>query len=245
MLVSAPPARLWAAPALLVAAALVPRTAGAQTTPPATPPPAPIVLPRPAEPITLDLGVRLGGAARVGDAPAFSITGRSGVVMGLGVAVAPSPRYAIGLAYEHADLGSEHGEGDLATVDLTRSLDGLWASIRLNLFQNDRVAIGLLLGPGLVWQHVTADVILYGGTAGRPDVYRCSESGTVGLGLRAGLGAEVQLGGGFVLGVDAVADELRLGSDALGTCAPGAGSTALIGGRANLAYRFDVSRYLR
>jgi hypothetical protein len=181
----------------------------------------------------------------VGDAPAFQVAGRTGVVMGLGLAVAPSPRYAIGLAYEHSDLGSEHGQGDLAVVDLTRSLDSLWATVRLTLFRVDRFALGLTLGPGLVWQHVSADVIVYGGTAGIPDVYRCAETGGVGLGLRAGLGAEVHLGGGFFFTADVVADELRLASDPLGACAPGAGSTAVLGGRAGFVHKFDVSRYLR
>ena len=96
-----------------------------------------------------------------------------------------------------------------------------------------------------MWQHVEANVIAYGGTAGIPDVFRCEDTAGAGLGLRAGIGAEVRLGEGFVLSVDAVADELRLSSDPIGTCAPGAGSTAMLGARAGLAYRFDVSRYLR
>jgi opacity protein-like surface antigen len=232
----APIAWLAAASVLLAAGG-----AGAQTGPGEPP----VKLPAPPEPVMLDVGVRFGGAVRLGDAPAFSITQRGGAVLGVGVGVAPSPRWLVGVAYEHTDIGTERGDGDLASVDLSRSLDSVWATVRLNLYQTEHFAIGVSIGPGLVWQHVDANVIVYGGTAGIPDVFRCEDTAGVGLGLRAGVGAEARLGEGFVLSLDAVADELRLSSDAIGTCAPGAGSTALLGARAGLGWRFDVSRYLR
>jgi hypothetical protein len=237
MLASASSARLLAS-VCWVAAALATRAAGAE------PEPAIVLPPRP-EPITLDAGVRLGGNTRLGDAPALPISGRGGVMLGIGVAVAPTPRFAVGLAYEHSDIGSEHGEGDVGVIDVDRSLDSLWASVRLTVFRVDRFAFGVLIGPGLVWQHVDANAIVYGGVAGRPDLFRCTDTGGPGLGLRAGVGIEAHLGGGFHFTLDAVADELRLGSDPIGTCAPGAGSTALLGVRGTLAYRFDVSRVLR
>ena len=52
-----------------------------------------------------------------------SVSSRTGFLIGVGVAVAPSPRFSVGLTYEHAELGSEHGAGDLGTVDVDRSLD--------------------------------------------------------------------------------------------------------------------------
>src|ERR1700689_861707 len=82
---------------------------------PATPlsrEPAVILPPRP-DPVFLELGVRLGGGFRIGDAPSFPITSRTGFLLGVGVAVAPSPRFSVGLAYEHAELGTEHSDGDL------------------------------------------------------------------------------------------------------------------------------------
>ncbi len=268
MPVPAPPAR-FAAAALSLAAALGAGRARAQPVPGAQPvpaaqpvpvaqpvpaaqpvpgvppPPEPVVLPSPPDPVTLDVGVRLGGAFRSGSAPAFSVGTRTGFMMGAGVAIAPSPRFAIGVAYERSGLGSEHGQGDLGIVDVERSLDSLWATLRLSLVRFERVSIGVTLGPGLVWQHAQANVLLYGGTAGRPDVYTCADSGGPGLGLRAGVGAEVRLAGGFYFSLDATADELRLSSDPLGTCAPGAGSTALFGVRGGLSYRFDLTRNLR
>jgi hypothetical protein len=242
---SASPARFVAA-ACQLAVALAAGPADADPAPAVSPSPGPVITqPTQPVPITLDVGVRLGGNARLGDAPASPITARGGAMLGIGVAVAPSPRFAVGLAYEHAAIGSEHGEGDLGVVDIDRALDSLWASIRLTLFRVDRFTFGVFIGPGLVWQTVDANVILYGGVAGRPDLFRCTDTGGPGLGLRAGLGAEANLGGGFYFTLDAVADELRLGSDPIGTCAPGTGSTALLGVRGALSYRFDVSRGMR
>jgi hypothetical protein len=212
---------------------------------PATPASPAIVLPPPPEPILFDVGVRVGGSGRLGDSSSLPIASRGGATVAVGVAIAPSPRYAVGIAYEHGELGTEHGEGDAAILDLDRSMDSLWASVRVSLFRNDRFMLGVLLGPGLVWQHVHASAIVFGGTEGRPDTFACTETSGPGLGLRAGVGAEVKLGGGFFFSLDALIDELRLASDLLGTCAPGAGSTAVLGARAGFAYRFDVSRIVR
>ncbi len=216
--------------------------ASAQTPPQA---PLPVLGEPPPDPITLDVGVRLGGAYRFGDGPAFPITGRSGAIVGAGITLAPSSRWAVALAYERSGLGDEHATGELGDVAVSRTIDAVWASLRLTLFRFDPVAITLTLGPGLAWQHADADVIAFQ-TGTRPDVFRCQESGGPGLGLRAGIGAEVRLGGSVFLSADAVLDNLRLSSDPLGDCAvPGAGSVTLFGGRAAISYRFDVSRYTR
>jgi hypothetical protein len=244
-------ARLVAA-ALSLVTGLAASAAGAQAAPAAPPGPArsegegpPISLPPRPDPVTLDVGVRLGGAVRLGGSPSFPIESRTGSLFGIGVSIAPSPRYAVALAYEHAGLGAEHGQGDLGVVDVDRSLDSLWASVRLTLFRLDRVALAVALGPGLVWQRVDADVIALDPAAFQPTTFRCAEGGGPGLGLRAGLGAEIHLGGGFFFGLDAVIDELRLSGDPLGTCAPGAGSTGVFGVRGGLAYRLDVSGVVR
>jgi hypothetical protein len=225
---------------LSIAVALAPGVAGAEA-----PAAAVAVRQPPRDPVTLEVGLRLGGSYRLGDAPAFSVTGRGAPLLGVGLAVAPSTRFSIGLAYEHAGIGTEHGEGDLGVVDVGRSTDALWGTVRITLFHNDWISLGITLGPGLVWQSVVADVIAYGGAAFQPDVYRCNETGGPGLGLRGAVGVEVRPGGGFFFALDALLDELRLGDSPLGTCAPGAGSTALLGARGSFGYRFDVSRFVR
>src|SRR5262245_35112840 len=138
---SALPARL-AALVLSIAVGLAAGLAGAQPAPatppaPGAPPPPAAAPSAPPEPVTLDVGVRIGGVYRFGGAPAFAVTGRGGPLLGVGLVLAPSSRFSVGLAYEHAGLGSEHGQGDLGVVDLDRSTDSLWASLRLTLFRVD------------------------------------------------------------------------------------------------------------
>ena len=123
------------------------------------------------------------------------------------------------------------------------SLPGAW--VRLTLVRVDRLALAIAIGPGLVWQHEDADVLALDPSFGLPNAFRCAETEGPGLGLRAGLGAEIRLGGGFYFNLDGVVDALRLSSDPIGACAPGAGSTTLVGVRGGFSYRVDVSRYAR
>lgn len=233
--------------AALVASVIVGARAASADTPLAAPPPpepAPVPAPPP-DPVTLDVSLRIGASYRIGDSPSLPITGRFGAMFGAGVAIAPSQRFAIGLAYEHGELGTEHGEGDVGTIDVSRTVDSLWASVRATLWRNERIAIGITLGPGLVWQHVSLNAIVFGNTTWTPTTFNCADTDGPSLGLRAGLGAEITLGNGFYFNLDAMIDELRLSSDIIGTCAPGAGSTATFGVRGGAAYRFDVSRAVR
>jgi len=235
------------AAALAVGAFLAGPAVGAEPLP--LPEPS-VVLPAPAEPVNLDLGLRFGGAFRLGDAPNYPVSSRTGALFGVGVAVAPSPRFALGLAYEHAELGTERGEGTLGSIDVDRTTDALWASVRLTLFRLDPVALAVTLGPGLVWQSEDASLVALDPNFALPSASRCTASDGPSLGLRAGLGAEVHLGGGFFFNLDTVVDALRLSgdtlsSDTLGTCALGAGSTTLVGVRGGFSYRLDVSRYTR
>src|SRR5690348_4704188 len=75
-----------------------PSARSAEAAEPPQPPSAP-------DPIGIDLGVRLGFAYRVGDAPAFSISERAGASFGVSAYVSPRPTYALGLAFEHVGLG--------------------------------------------------------------------------------------------------------------------------------------------
>lgn len=226
---------------LALAVALTSRSAGAQ----APSPPAPWVPPPPPDPVTVDFGLRMGVAARLGAPQNFDLTRGTGYTVGLGVAVAPTRRFAVGIGYEHVDLGAESAAGDLGSVDLTRATDALWATLRLTAFRTERVGLAVSLGPGLVWQSVSADVIVLDGPGSRPFALSCSEGGSPGLGLRAAVGADVLLGSGFWLSADMVFDNLRLTSDVLGDCVQGAGSVSVLGGRVGLAYRFDASRWVR
>lgn len=196
-------------------------------------------------PMRIDVGLHLGGVHRTGDAPAFPITGRAGVSFGVSAYVSPSPRYSFGLAFEHAGLGSERAEGDFGSVDITRDLNVLWAGLRVYLLHTETVSLGLLLGPGLSWQGVNANGLLTPGIGVLPLAYSCAAGDTVNLALRAGLGARIALGSGVSFLADASVDNVRLASDVLGDCAPGAGTVTLLGARVGFGYQFDVTSYVR
>jgi hypothetical protein len=196
-------------------------------------------------PVLIDVGLHLGGVHRFGEAPAFAITGRAGVSFGVSAEVSPSPRYAFGLAFEHAGLGSERAAGDFGSVDLTRDLDVLWAGLRVYLVRTEAVSLGLLLGPGLAWQGVSANGLLTPGIGALPSTFACAAGDAVNLALRAGLGARFALGSGVSFLADVSVDNVRLASAVLGDCAPGAGTVTLLGARVGFGYQFDVTSYVR
>lgn len=193
----------------------------------------------------IDLGLHLGGVYRAGDAPAFPITDRAGVSFGASAFVAPSRRFSFGLAFEHAGLGGEKAEGELGKLTITRDLDVLWAGLRVFMINTQVVRVGLLIGPGLAWQGVRADGLLTPGIGVLPSVYSCAGGASANLALRAGLGAQIALGNGFSFLADASFDNVRLTSDVIGDCAPGAGTVSLIGARVGFGYQLDVTSYVR
>lgn len=219
---------------------LAARTAAAE------PPPAKAsVLPPPPDPITVELGAQVGFVYRIGDGPSFPVAGRAGGTFGLAAAVAPWRRAAIGLGWEHTTVGSERAQGDLADVDVRRSLDVFWASVKLFVVRTEGFGFFLEVGPGLAIQHASADVLLYPQPGTALTTYQCSESGGPGLALRAGLGVEAQIVGGLWFMARTMFDHVQASSGSLGDCVPGAGSLALVGGQLGLAYRHDVTRWVR
>jgi hypothetical protein len=207
--------------------------------------PSPTRTTAPPEPVLIDLGLHLGGVHRAGDSASFPITERGGVSFGASAFVAPSRRFSFGLAFEHAGLGSEKAEGELGSLTITRDLNVLWAGLRANLISNEVLRFGVLIGPGLAWQGVRADGLLTPGIGVSPSAYSCAGGDSANLALRAGIGAQIALGSGFSFLADASFDNVRLTSDILGDCAPGAGTVSLIGGRVGFGYQLDVTSYVR
>jgi hypothetical protein len=197
------------------------------------------------EPVLIDLGLHLGGVYRAGDAPAFAITGRAGAVFGASAYVAPSRRYAIGIGFEHVGLGGEHAEGDFGSAEIAREVNVLWGGVRVDFVHTEAVTLALLIGPGLGWQGVSANGLLTPGIGKLPTAFSCSASDSVNLALRAGLGARIALGSGFSFLADVSFDNVRLGSEVIGDCAPGAGTVSLIGARIGFGYSLDATAYVR
>ena len=206
--------------------------------------PAPAWTPPPS-PVRIDLGLHLGGVYRAGDAPAFPITGRTGAAFGVSAYVEPSRRYAFGLGFEHAGLGREQAAGDFGSVEITRDLNVLWGGLRVHFVSTEAVTLGVLLGPGLAWQGVSANGLFTPGIGKLPTAFSCSAGDSVNLALRAGLGARFALGSGVSFLADVSFDNVRLASEVIGGCAPGAGTVSLIGARVGFGYQFDVTPYVR
>jgi hypothetical protein len=237
------PRRSWAHFAAIsavfsLAALLATRAAGA-----ADPPPTRTTAPP--EPVRIDFGLHLGGVYRAGDAPAFPITDRAGVSFGVSAFLAPSRRFSFGLSFEHAGLGAEKAEGDLGSLTITRDLNLLWAGLRVHLINTDAVRIGIVIGPGLAWQGADVNGVITPGIGALPSAYACSGGDTANLALRAGLGARFMLGSGFSFLVDGSFDNVRLSSDVIGDCAPGAGTVTLIGARMGFGYELDITSFVR
>jgi hypothetical protein len=193
--------------------------------------------------VELDLGAGLGVHHRFGDGPAFPVTARTGLALGAIAELWPSPRWAITLGYEHADLGSERsGVGPGGNVHVERDLNTIWAGLRVAVLDLGPVGLSLALAPGLVWQSADATGTFVG-APGDPFVrtpFACGGSDSADLALRAGVGARIKLGDGLLLTADASLRGYRLTSEPLDECVNGAGTQTAFALVAGFAYRFDT-----
>ena len=194
-------------------------------------------------PITLDIYGILGPSIRVGGAPAFEITRRTGLLAGGGIVFAPFRSFALGLSFEHVDLGSERlGAGEVGSATADRVMNGLWLDLRVHPLRSEDIAVFAGLGVGLGWQLATASRLEDPeGTGRTATLTLCEASDSASLGLRGGAGVEIPIGGGlFVIG-DAWIQNARLSGELLDRCIGGAGTSTLFTLRAGLAYRLDLS----
>jgi opacity protein-like surface antigen len=193
------------------------------------------------------VGLLAGGSLRLDDSQSLETTQRTGIVVGGHLALSPSRWFSVGAAYEHSELSREQTSflpaGDASVV---RRLDTLWANLRVYVLERDGVAPFVDIAPGIAWQSVQASGIGFlGVTTNDAIAFRCKGGAGANLGLRAGLGIEAAATNGLVLSGQMTFDNLRLSSDVLDGCAPGAGSAAVMGLRVGLAYRFDVTPLFR
>ncbi len=202
--------------------------------------------------MTIDLGAGLGGVVRLGDPQYGEVTERAGLTFGAGLLLAPMRAFAVGLAYEHVDLGREtSGVAESGSFSLTRDLNAIWASLRLYPFAGD-VRPFLGLGAGLVWQSADASGT-YASAPFAQTPFTCEGAGEADFGFSLAAGLEAPLTERLFLTGDVSFRAYRLTSDPLEgeeqgytfLCAPGAGSVNAFALRAGVAYRFDVSRYVR
>lgn len=205
---------------------------------------------RPA-PVTLDAAGSLGGLVRVSDSQRLDVTERAGLSFGAGLAVSPAPMFAIGLAYEHADLGQEQsGQGPLGSITVERDLNSLWASIRVFLVPHGDVRPFLGIAAGLAWQSADASgTATFGPDPSSIEPFRCEGRAGASVAFGVAAGVEARLAGQLFLTGDLAFQGYGLSSDPLDDgltlCAPGAGTVNAFALRAGLAYRWDITRVMR
>lgn len=182
-----------------------------------------------------------GGSVRADDAALFNITERFGGNFGLGF-LFRIRSVAFGLSYEYNGLGREDsGVGPYGFVHVTRSLDTVWASLKVNFSGLTWATPYLGIGAGLVWQDATMKgVVLPDGGVSGGIPFACTSSDSASGALRLGTGTAVHLTPKVSLLVDATFDAYRLSSEVMQFCAPGAGATSTIQLRVGLAYHFDI-----
>ena len=189
-------------------------------------------------PYRLDLGVDLGTSRRLDDPPYYQVTQRQGLIFGLGLDLFVSRRVSVGLGYEHLDLDSEDS-GILpgGTVALNRDLNSLWATMRLYPLQTETVGGFLRVGLGAAWQSFELVGAAWSPTnAGQQVGFRCDGSDSLDFGFRGDLGVDVTIAGATRFLGSAGLDYYRLSDSVLSNCAPGAGTSIVLGLRAGLAY---------
>jgi hypothetical protein len=225
-------------PALFTAfVAISPAIAQAEEPSPPPPPSSPRTPPRRE---AVDIGVLLGGAIRLGDAPSFDVRDRGGLLIGAGLSYYLQP-FAVGLAYEHMGFGGELSAiGPLGVVRIGRQLDTLWAFGRVRVQGFESVIPFLQIGAGAVWQAARVDGVALLDIGSGSVTFACSARDSVNAALRFTGGVEMPLGRSVLLGAEASFDAYRLSSDVIDNCAPGAGTASAITLRAGLTYRFDL-----
>lgn len=195
--------------------------------------------------ITIEAGAAFDGAARFpANESARSVEEAIDSTLGIAAWVG-SRRLAFGLAFERIGLGKDHYATDGAgqVLDASYLVDTLWLGGRY-YFSQTRPAVYVTgqVGPALPEARATGTRQSSTPLAAPPSPYQCSDSGTVGVGFAAAIGAEFDVARDFSLLTEAkaTAHALSQSGSAFNGCAPGTG--AAVGGSVGLrlAYRFGL-----
>lgn len=188
-------------------------------------------------PYRLDFFLAGGIGARLDDPPLFTASSRAVPMLEAGLDLFLSERLSFGLHYARLALAPEDS-GVLPTghVRLDRSVDLLWLGLRIDPLQSDAISGYLRLGPGLAWQHLDVRGLAWPAvTPGAQIPVSCGAT-ALGFGIRAAAGVDVVLHDQLRFLAEAGADNLRLTSDVIGGCGPGAGTATVLGLRGGFAY---------
>ena len=191
-----------------------------------------------AKPLRFDIDLYAGGTARFGSSDAAWVS-RGGGLFGLDALYLVKPWVGVGLGYERNLFAAEKRDtGGALYTELNRTMDAPFVLGRFVPWSNELLSFFVQVGVGPTIQHVnasstTARVGSLGGVVLEPETCNASD---VGLGLRAGLGLEVNVSELISLTSQLGLDHHRLSSGMLGSCAVGAGATTLLGGRIGVTF---------
>jgi hypothetical protein len=214
---------------------------------PARAEPPPPVEPGPAAwgfegPYRFEVGVRAGLAQRVDDPPLFEASNSSGLVGGLGIGLEASRHVAFGLAYEHLGLWREQTKVlENGTFRVARRTDTLWLAARLYPLRLDTVGVFVDVSVGPSWQGVSLSGSAWSAiTPGERVPVSCRGSGSTGFALRGRAGIEVAVSERLVARIAPNIDTYRHSDELVGNCAPGAGTTTVVGLLLEFAYGWPL-----
>src|SRR5262249_12276387 len=153
----------------------------------------------------VDVHARFGVVARLGatqPGPGFS--------GGAGAFFAPLTWLAVGATYTHETLQEETP----TDPSITRNLDTLWIDVPVQAPLIGPLQLSLRLAPGVAWHRASAEATM----SFAPNMANqkpsqngpCSENDGPNPALRAGVGADVRLGGPISFVLDAAVDEVRI-----------------------------------
>jgi hypothetical protein len=190
----------------------------------------------------MELGLMVGTGRRLDDAPLFDVTGRQGLMFGVGTSLYLSRRIAIGLDFEHYDLGTEDSgllEGGEVAID--RDLNDLWLSMRLYPLRGDSVGMFVRFGLAAAWQSAELQATLIDPfNPSDTNHVRCEGADSLGFAIRGDLGVDAVLGDGVRIHAGVGFDSYRLSDDVLTACVPGAGTAAVFAVRTGIAYGWPL-----
>jgi len=189
----------------------------------------------------------LGLGSRLNDPPAGAgeASGRNGLRIGATAIFRPIRWFGVGIGYEHADLDRDESvPDDLNFKNTYRDLNTLWLDLRAYPLRVDPFALYINVAVGPSFQSLDSNrASIDVNSPSTSTVDKCSGSGSAGLGLRGGVGAELALVSGALLWADVGPDYYFLSEDNLDGCDVGAGGSLMFGFRAGVAIGFEHTRF--
>lgn len=188
----------------------------------------------------------LGLGTRLNEGPAGEPSAPNGLRIGITGIFRPIRYFGFGIGYEHADIErSRTDEADGTSFDeADRELNNLWIDARAYPLRFDPFAMYINIAGAFAFQnvHTSAFVNPTPENPGTGTATRCDGSSGPGMGMKAGLGAELALASGAILWAELGPDYYLLSEKELDGCDLGAGNAFVFGFRGGFAVGFEHTK---